>query len=195
MPVDGAQAKIREEAGVHIDSRHWLKRVRRTASPHHDERPHGQAPSLIVLHGISLPPGRFGTGLIDRFFAGRLPADVADTLELTGVRVSSHLLIDRKGTPTQYVPFDRRAWHAGVSSWAGRPNCNDYAIGIELEGTDSRAYTRAQYGALVRLTRLLLETYPRLSPEAIVGHNEVAPGRKTDPGPSFDWHRYLTALY
>lgn len=184
-----------DETGVHIDSRHWLKGVRRVPSPHHDDRPDGQEPALIVVHGISLPPGRFGTGLVDQFFAGRLPAEVADTLELTGVRVSSHLLIDRKGTPTQYVPFDRRAWHAGVSSWEGRPNCNDYAIGIELEGTDSRPYTGAQYRALVRVTGILLTAYPRLSPEAIVGHNEVAPGRKTDPGPSFDWHRYLTELY
>ena len=116
-------------------------------------------------------------------------------LELTGVRVSSHLVIDRKGACTQYVPFDKRAWHAGVSCWEDRPNCNDYAIGIELEGTDSRPYTEAQYEALTRLTRVLLEAYPRLSPDAIAGHNEVAPGRKTDPGRSFDWHRYLTALY
>ncbi len=180
---------------MQIDSQHWLTGVRRVPSPHHDERPLGQEPALIVLHGISLPPGRFGTGLVDRLFAGDLPADIADNLELTGVRVSSHLMVARDGTCTQYVPFDKRAWHAGDSRWEDRPNCNDYAIGIELEGTDSRPYTEGQYRALVRLTRLLLETYPRLSPERIVGHNEVAPGRKTDPGQSFDWHRFLTALF
>ncbi len=180
---------------MHIDSQHWLAGVGRVPSPHYDERPGGQAPSLIVLHGISLPPGKFGTGLIDELFADRLPDDVADALDLTGLRVSSHVTIARGGACTQYVPFDKRAWHAGESCWEERPNCNDYAIGIELEGTDSKPYTGAQYRALVRLTRALLETYPRLCVEAIVGHNEVAPGRKTDPGQSFDWQRYLTSLY
>ncbi len=178
-----------------IDSEHWLEGANRVPSPHQDDRPQGQGPSLIVLHGISLPPGEFGTGLVDRLFSGSMPADVADALELSGLRVSSHVLIDRLGACTQYVPFDKRAWHAGVSRWQGRPNCNDYAIGIELEGTDSRPYTDSQYRVLTRVTRLLLETYPRLTVEAIVGHNEVAPGRKTDPGRSFDWHRYLTTLY
>lgn len=179
---------------VRIDSEHWLDGVRRVPSPHHDDRPGGQDPSLIVLHGISLPPGEFGTGLVDRLFAGDLPADVAKEIDLSGLRVSSHLLIDRDGAGTQYVPFDKRAWHAGASCWQGRPNCNDYAIGIELEGTDNRPYTDAQYAALVELTGPLLNTYPRLSVESIVGHNEVAPGRKTDPGRSFDWHRLLNSL-
>ena len=180
---------------MRIDSRHWLRRVRRLPSPHCDDRPPGQHPSLIVVHGISLPPGQFGGGLIDQLFTGCLPADIAATLDLTGLRVSSHVLIGRGGACTQYVSFDRRAWHAGVSSWQGRRNCNDYAIGIELEGTDSRPYTEAQYRTLVRLTKALLDTYSRLAPDAIVGHNEVAPGRKTDPGGSFDWQRYLAALY
>ena len=180
---------------MHMDSSHWLTGVRRLPSPHCDARPDGLDPSLIVLHGIALPPGEFGSGLIDELFTGRLPADIASQLGLEGLRVSSHVLVGRRGGCTQYVPFDKRAWHAGVSSWAGRPNCNDYAIGIELEGTDSRPYTNAQYGALVRLTGLLLDCYPGLAPDAIVGHNEVAPGRKTDPGGSFDWRRFLTALY
>ena len=179
---------------MRIDSEHWLDGAGRAPSPHQNDRPQGQGPSLIVLHGISLPPGEFGTGLVDRLFSGSLPADVAESLELTGLRVSSHVLIDRSGACTQYVPFDKRAWHAGDSCWQGRPNCNDYAIGIELEGTDSQAYTDAQYDTLARLTRQLFDTYPRLSMEGIVGHNEVAPGRKTDPGQSFDWRRYLTAL-
>ena len=180
---------------MRIDSQHWLEGVRRLPSPHQDERPDGREPSLIVLHGISLPPGEFGSGLIDRLFTGRLLGDVAESLDLTGLRVSSHAMIDRAGECTQYVPFDRRAWHAGLSVWEGRPNCNDYAIGIELEGTDTLAYTDAQYCVLARLTKALLKTYPRLAPDAIVGHNEVSPGRKTDPGGRFDWQRYLAGLY
>ena len=179
---------------VQIDSEHWLTRARRLPSPHFDERPFEPVPSLIVVHGISLPPGEFGSGLIDALFTGGMPADIADGLGLTGMRVSSHVLIDRRGRCTQYVAFDKRAWHAGVSRWQGRPNCNDYAIGIELEGTDSRPYTQAQYRTLVRLSRSLFDAYPPLAPDAIVGHNEVAPGRKTDPGGSFDWQRYLQAL-
>ena len=181
--------------GSRIGTGHWLNGVRRVPSPHQDERPEGREPDLIVLHGISLPPGEFGAGLIDRLFAGTLPADVAETLGLSGLRVSSHVLIDRGGVCTQFVPFDKRAWHAGVSCWAGRPGCNDYAIGVELEGTDARPYTHEQYRTLVGLTRVLLDTYPRLSPDSIVGHNEVAPGRKTDPGRSFDWHRLLTCVH
>ena len=179
---------------MQIDAQHWLEGVRRVPSPHRDERPEGQEPGLIVLHGISLPAGEFGTGLIDRLFAGSLPAAAADALGLVGVRVSSHVLIDRAGACTQYVPFDKRAWHAGVSCWAGRPGCNDYAIGIELEGTDTRPYTDEQYRTLVTLAGALLDAYPRLSPDSIVGHNEVAPGRKTDPGRSFDWRRVLICL-
>ena len=128
----------------------------------------------------------------------RMP--LSDTLRLhRAVRpidqqVSSHLLIDRRGRCTQYVPFDRRAWHAGASSWRGRPGCNDFAIGIELEGTDARRYTAAQYRRLVLVTDALFKVYPRLAPDAIVGHFEIASGRKTDPGPSFDWSRYLLNL-
>ena len=180
---------------MRIDSRQWLQRVRRSPSPYCDDRPGGAEPSLIIVHGISLPPGQFGSGLIDKLFTGRLPQDIAVALELTGLRVSSHVLVGRKGGCTQYVSFDKRAWHAGASSWQGRRNCNDYAIGIELEGTDYWRYTDAQYGTLVRLTKVLFDTYPRLAPDAIVGHNEVAPERKTDPGASFDWQRYLKALY
>ncbi len=180
---------------MRIDSQHWLSGARRVPSSHWNERPDGCEPSLIVLHGISLPPGEFGTGRIDQLFLGSLPDEVAGQLGLTGVRVSSHVLIARDGGGSQYVAFDKRAWHAGPSCWRGRQNCNDYAIGIELEGTDSRPYTDAQYDALTRLIKALLNTYPGLSPDAIVGHNEVAPGRKTDPGPGFDWRRLLTALY
>lgn len=179
---------------MRIDPQHWLVGARRVPSPHADDRPAVDEPSLIVLHGISLPPGEFGTGRIDQLFAGTLPVAVAKQLGLEGVRVSSHVLLDRAGGCTQYVAFDRRAWHAGSSSWRGRPNCNDYAIGVELEGTDAQPYDSAQYDTLAELVRALLRGYSALSPDAIVGHNEVAPGRKTDPGPLFDWRRLLFEL-
>ena len=150
---------------------------------------------MIVVHGISLPPGEFGSGMIDRLFLNELDTKaIAALADLEGLEVSSHLLIDRRGRCTQYVPFDRRAWHAGASSWRGRPACNDFAIGIELEGTDSRPYTAAQYRRLVLVTKALIHAYPRLAPDAVVGHFEIAPGRKTDPGSSFDWSRYLLGL-
>ena len=149
------------------------------------------------MHGISLPPGRFGTGMIDRLFLNEFDPNADPELAegLEGLEVSSHVLIDRKGRCTQYVPFDRTClacWR--VDLWRGRPGCNDYAVGIELEGTDTSAYTAAQYRRLTQVTEALIETYPRLSPDAVVGHCEIAPGRKTDPGPSFDWSRYLLSL-
>ena len=196
---------------MHINPDHWLARTRRLPSPNCDDRSDPSEICLIVVHGISLPPGRFGNGLIDRLFLNELDPNANPELAsgkkglkglkglkgvdgLEGLRVSSHVLIDRKGRCTQYVPFDRRAWHAGESAWRGRPGCNDYAVGIELEGTDSSAYTAAQYRRLVEVTEALIEAYPRLSPDAVVGHCEIAPGRKTDPGPSFDWSRYLLSL-
>lgn len=179
---------------MRVASDHWLSHARRQPSPHQDERPNPQDISLIVLHGISLPPGRFGGKLIDQLFTGALPPEAAAALGLTGLRVSSHAFIDRRGRCTQYVPFHRRAWHAGKSCWQGRPDCNDYAIGIELEGTDECPYTKAQYRTLARLANALLRAYPGLAPDAIVGHGEVAPGRKTDPGGAFDWQRCLLAV-
>ena len=180
---------------MRIDSDHWLTETRRLASPNCDARPRPGELSLIVLHGISLPPGEFGSDLIDRLFTNQLRPDPDGSLaDLAELRVSSHILIDRQGRCTQYVPFDQRAWHAGRSLWCGRPNCNDYAIGVELEGVDDRPYAEAQYRQLIPLLRTLLATYPGLSPEAVVGHQEVAPGRKTDPGPAFDWRRVLLAL-
>lgn len=150
----------------------------------------------MVVHGISLPPGRFGMGLVEDLFLGRLDTTRDAALaDLCGVRVSAHLFIDRGGRATQFVPFDRRAWHAGESCWRGRTGCNDFAIGIELEGTDERPYARAQYRRLHRVLEALLERYPRLSRSAIVGHAEVAPGRKTDPGPAFDWAGTLRVLW
>ncbi|MEM1230918.1 MAG: 1,6-anhydro-N-acetylmuramyl-L-alanine amidase AmpD [Pseudomonadota bacterium] len=178
-----------------VDGQHWLQRARRCVSPFADARSDPADIALLVLHNISLPPGRFGSGAIEALFCGTLDCDShASFADLRGVEVSAHLLIDRRGRATQFVPFDARAWHAGQSRWQGRTGCNDFAIGIELEGTDTRPYTRAQYHRLLRVTRALLARYPRLHPGAIVGHNEIAPGRKTDPGPAFDWARYLRAL-
>jgi AmpD protein len=167
-----------------------LRSVRQVLSPHHDPRPSGQQPELIIVHGISLPPGEFGGAWIDRLFAGDLqPAAHPYFAAIAGLRVSAHALIRRDGSVHQYVPFDQRAWHAGVSEYQGRPACNDYSIGIELEGTDELAYEPAQYASLAVLIGALLEAYPGLSADRIVGHSDVAPGRKTDPGLTFDWGR------
>lgn len=181
---------------MRVKSDHWLARVRRVPSPNNDPRPAHCRISLLVIHGISLPPGRFGTGLIEDLFLNRLDCGSDPALaDLQGVRVSAHLLIDRRGRVVQFVPFDRRAWHAGVSNWCGRHGCNDFSIGIELEGEDGRAYTQRQYRKLSKVTSALLARYPALAREAIVGHQEIAPGRKTDPGPAFDWRRYLASLW
>lgn len=172
-----------------------LAGVRQVLSPHFDGRPAGVAPELIVLHGISLPPGEFGGPWIDRLFCGDLPPDAHPYFAtLAGARVSAHLLIGRAGAVTQYVPFQARAWHAGASSYLGRAACNDFSIGIELEGTDQVPYTDAQYCTTTALVAALCASYPTLSGERIVGHSDVAPGRKTDPGPVFDWPRLRAAL-
>ena len=160
-----------------------------------DDRPQPDDIALVVIHGISLPPGEFGTGLVSLFFRGLLDARRHPALaELDGVRVSSHLFIGRGGAVAQFVPFHRRAWHAGVSHHCGRTNCNDFSIGIELEGTDELPYANAQYACLGRVLRALFRRYPGLAPGAVVGHADIAPGRKTDPGPSFDWPRLRRAI-
>ena len=166
----------------------WLEGASRVESPNCDDRPAGVEPDLIVVHGISLPPGQFGGPWIDALFMNTLPADGHPFFaEVAGLRVSAHALVRRDGGIVQYVPFQRRAWHAGDSRWQGRERCNDYAIGIELEGTDASAYEPAQYAALARLVARLCRAYPPRSPDRIVGHSDVAPGRKTDPGIAFDW--------
>jgi AmpD protein len=178
-----------------IDLNHWLTGVRRLPSPNCDARAPDERPELLVIHCISLPPGRPGTAFVEALFQNRLDCAADPAFDdLRGVRVSAHLLIDRRGRATQFVPFDRRAWHAGVSSWRGRPGCNRFSIGIELEGADDRPFTRAQYRRLARVLRQLLARYPGLSADAIVGHQEIAPGRKSDPGPGFDWHGLLLGL-
>lgn len=167
-----------------------LSGARAVYSPNCDERPEDVVPELIVIHGISLPPGNYGGPWIDWLFTNELPAD-ADPFFATiqDLRASSHVLIARDGSPTQYVPFGMRAWHAGRSYWRGRDGCNDFSIGIELEGSDFEPYEDRQYAALARLVADLQRSYPSLAEGWIAGHSDIAPGRKTDPGPHFDWER------
>ncbi len=172
-----------------------LSTARQVPSPNCDERPAGILVDLIVVHGISLPPGEFGGPWIDLLFTNQLPSDRHPYFaDIAGRRVSSHLLIRRDGEVVQYVPFHRRAWHAGVSSYEGREKCNDFSIGIELEGTDDIAYEPAQYRVLSAVIQRLLAAYPDLSSRRIAGHSNIAPGRKTDPGPVFDWPRLHALL-
>jgi AmpD protein len=167
-----------------------LAAARQVPSPNCDCRPAGVDADLIVIHGISLPPGDFGGPWIDRLFTNELPADRHPYFEqVASLRVSSHLLIRRDGELVQYVSFNDRAWHAGESRYGDREKCNDFSIGIELEGTDDAPYTEHQYVHLAAVIRALCMAYPGLSTERIVGHSDIAPGRKTDPGASFDWTR------
>lgn len=157
-------------------------------SPHFDDRPDGERISLIVIHNISLPPGEFGGRYIDDLFLGRLDPEAHPYFrEIAGRKVSSHYLIRRDGEIVQFVDPDKRAWHAGASSWCGRERCNDFSIGIELEGADDVPFSEHQYESLARLTRDLEGRYGPLDK---AGHSDIAPGRKTDPGPWFDWARY-----
>lgn len=166
--------------------------VRRIYSPNCDARPSATVIDLLVIHNISLPPGEFGGDAVIALFGNALDIDAHPYYaQLRDLRVSAHFFIRRHGEIIQFVPCGKRAWHAGVSQWRGRERCNDFSIGIELEGADTEQYTAAQYASLVRLTRRLRRAYPIRD---IVGHSDIAPGRKTDPGPHFDWSRYLGAL-
>jgi len=165
-----------------------LELIEYCPSPHCDARPPGMPIELIVVHGISLPPGEFGSNYIEQFFCGLLdPSQHPYFHTIAKLRVSSHLLIKRDGRIIQFVPFIQRAWHAGESSFQGRKACNDFSIGIELEGTDNLAYEVVQYEQLARVIRVLKAAYPTILSDNIVGHDDIAPGRKTDPGPAFDW--------
>jgi len=169
--------------------------ARFSPSPHCDARPAGMAIDLLVIHGISLPPGEFGGTWIERLFLGTLPLDAHPYFrQIANPRVSAHLLIRRNGERLQFVPFTQRAWHAGASSFEGRTACNDFSIGVELEGADRVAYTDAQYAELVQVSRALMAAYPGITAARIVGHSDIAPGRKTDPGPAFDWPRLRAQL-
>jgi N-acetyl-anhydromuramoyl-L-alanine amidase len=172
-----------------------LIRTRQVLSTHFDARPGGCVPELIIVHGISLPPGEYGGPWIEHLFTGTLPRSAHPYFAtIPAGRVSAHALIRRDGTPVQFVPFGARAWHAGASTWQGRAACNDYSIGIELEGTDETAYEDAQYATLTALIAALLAAYPGLDATRIVGHSDVAPGRKLDPGLKFDWPRLRAAV-
>ena len=172
-----------------------LRGARQLLSPHCDGRPAGVAPELIVVHGISLPPGEYGGPWIGQLFCGGLdPAGHPYFAEVAALRVSAHFLVRRDGEVQQFVPVGLRAWHAGRSSWQGREACNDFSVGIEMEGSDEAAYAPEQYAALARLVRALCATWPTLSAQRLVGHSDIAPGRKTDPGPSFDWGRLRALL-
>lgn len=165
-----------------------LEQAQYIESPNHNERADEQDMSLIVLHNISLPPGQFGGEWITKLFTNTLPKDTDPFFaEIYQLRVSSHLLIRRDGSIIQYVPFHKRAWHAGVSEYLGRSACNDFSVGIELEGTDYEAFTAIQYKVLVDALQVLVKTYPTLTLNHITGHEHIAPERKTDPGPFFDW--------
>jgi AmpD protein len=169
--------------------------ARQVASPNFDARPAGVAPDLLIVHGISLPPGEYGGSWIDQLFTNQLPWNAHPYFkQIEGMKVSSHLLIRRDGEVVQYVAFNQRAWHAGLSSYQGRERCNDFSIGIELEGTDDSPYEAEQYRELTRVLLALCGGYPSLSLERLVGHSDVAPGRKTDPGDSFDWPRLRAML-
>ena len=173
----------------------YLHGARLCPSPNCDQRPPGSAIDLLVIHNISLPPNRFGGRWIDDFFCNRLDPQADPYFQdICGLRVSSHLLIRRDGELVQYVPCELRAWHAGESVFHGRRACNDFSIGIELEGTDDTPYSDAQYRRLGLVTREITQMYPAITPRRITGHSNIAPGRKTDPGPSFDWQRYLHSL-
>lgn len=172
-----------------------IEGVRYCPSPHADERPAGMAPEVLVIHAISLPPGQFGGEGIEQLFTNCLNPDIHPYYrEIAGIEVSAHLLIRRDGELVQYVPLTQRAWHAGVSSCEGRERVNDFSIGIELEGCDDQEFESVQYQQLGRVTRILMRAFPAITPKRIYGHSDIAPGRKTDPGPRFEWQRFHALL-
>lgn len=169
----------------------WLMGVEHCPSPHFNQRPSADDISLLVIHNISLPPGKFGSNHISQLFLGQLdPTDDPYFVDIYQLQVSAHCLVRRDGSIIQYVSFYDRAWHAGVSEFCGRTQCNDFSIGIELEGTDDTPYTDSQYQSLVSVVEQLLTAYPKLDLQSIVGHCDIAPGRKTDPGAAFDWQYF-----
>lgn len=173
----------------------WIKNIRRVKSPNCDKRPARTRISLVVIHGISLPPGQYGGDYIDQLFTNTLDPDRHPYFqEINNLRVSAHLLIARNGLVTQYVPFNQRAWHAGRSSFQGCEECNNFSIGIELEGCDDEPYEDAQYQQLANVIKVIINAWPAVSRDRIVGHCDIAPGRKTDPGPAFDWEYFYKLL-
>jgi len=173
-----------------IIQNHRIKDVRFVESPNYDDRPDVDDISLIIIHNISLPPGEFGGPHIEQLFTNQLDAEEHDYFkEISHLRVSAHVLIRRDGELIQFVDFNKAAWHAGVSNYKSRETCNHFSIGIELEGTDDREFESIQYKVLAEMIPALIKSYPKLSIENIAGHSDVAPGRKTDPGPFFNWQK------
>ena len=173
----------------------WLDGIRKVISPNCDQRPEDSEIDLLVIHSISLPPDEFGGDYIDQLFTNSLDPDEHPYFkEIASHKVSVHILINRQGLTTQYVPFTQRAWHAGESVFKGRPNCNDYSIGIELEGCDSKDFTREQYQTLAHITGAIMQYWPKITKDRITGHCHIAPNRKTDPGPTFNWDDYYLSL-
>ena len=173
----------------------WLQGVRLLPSPNFNKRPVNVEIDLLVIHNISLPPGEFGSDNVDALFCNVLDCDADPYFDiLRELRVSAHFFINRTGNVTQYVSLNDRAWHAGKSQWYNRNDCNNFSIGVELEGTDIALYTDAQYVSLTGLTQILMQFFPGITQDRIVGHNDIAPDRKTDPGEAFDWLRFRAAL-
>ena len=178
-----------------VTKNHRLQRAVFSESPNFDDRPIGTNLTTVVIHCISLPRGQYGTGVPSQLFTNTIDFDEhPDLVELQDYRVSAHLLVERTGVMNQFVPFDKRAWHAGTSEWQGQKDCNDFSIGIELEGTDDSPFEDSQYEVLVDTLVALFRRYRTLSLGNIVGHSEIARGRKSDPGESFDWRRVVSTL-
>ncbi len=179
-----------------MDTDLWLTCARRSQSPNFDQRPDGCDIDLLVIHNISLPPGEFAGDYIEDFFHNRLNSDKHPYFkQIAGLRVSAHILIRRDGDIVQFVPLNQRAWHAGESVFDGCSRCNDFSIGVELEGSDDQNFTDAQYRALIQVSQEIRKCYPNITRERVTGHSDIAPGRKTDPGPHFDWQRLLHGMF
>jgi AmpD protein len=173
----------------------WITEAEKLKSPNQSDRPIESDINLIVIHGISLPPGKYGSNNIDKFFLNNLdPNEHEYFKEISDLKVSSHFLIERSGKLKQFVSIKNKAWHAGVSSYGGKKDCNDFSIGIELEGTDSSNYEISQYNKLIDLCKTLMQNYPDINKQKIVGHSDISPGRKTDPGESFDWKFFKSKI-
>ena len=180
---------------MHINKDGWIEGLRHVVSPNNDERPADMPIDLLVIHNISLPPGEFGGPYIEELFCNQLDSTVHPYFEdIAQLKVSSHILIRRDGEIIQFVPLTQRAWHAGESSFCGQSCCNDYSIGIELEGTDDQPFTDDQYESLAKVSETIIQAFPSITAERIAGHSDIAPGRKTDPGEAFDWSRYKQKL-
>ncbi|MBB1348935.1 MULTISPECIES: 1,6-anhydro-N-acetylmuramyl-L-alanine amidase AmpD [unclassified Pseudoalteromonas] len=180
---------------MQIDSSGVAANITQRPCTHFDERPENTDISLLVIHNISLPAGQFGTEYVDALFMGEIDCNAHPSFcDLNGLRVSAHCFIKRTGEIIQYVPFNKRAWHAGQSEYEGQSACNNFSIGIELEGTDTTPYSLAQYEVLTTLSKSIIQRYPKITPSRIVGHCDIALGRKTDPGSSFNWPLFFNML-